>query len=204
MPDESAKIIRKVAKERLAEKGFKQKGRSRLWYFSGDYYLILVEFQPSSWEKGTYLNVGLDFHWYPKEYFSFEFGQRLADFKRFEDENQFRKDIEEMCDVASVKYNQYRQVFKENAGAADRLLKLYDNTLTDWDKFSIGVLFGVGGQSNDAIKYLKQISGEHYTLDFEIARAKTARAYIQAIEEDSLASLLGKIIEQTKQLKGIN
>jgi hypothetical protein len=197
------KVIKKIAREKFSGQEIKQKGQSRLWYFPGAYYQILIEFQPSSWNKGTYLNVGLDFNWFPRDFFAFEFGDRLSEFKSFNDENQFQKEVEKMCDLALEKVEQYKLIFREKTGAADRLLKL-KKELNEWDTFSIGVLFGFEGQPDKAIKYLHKISGDHYKLEYEIERAKIAKEYIKAIEQGNFMDKLSKVIQETKELKRVS
>ncbi len=58
-----SKIIKQVCKEILIPLGVFQKGSSRLYLDDNDYFFTVVEFQPSSWDKGTYLNIGLTFLW---------------------------------------------------------------------------------------------------------------------------------------------
>src|SRR5688572_28994140 len=94
------KAIRETARNKFKGLGLKQNGQSRLWYLLGDYYTILIEFQPSSWSTGTYLNVGVDFNWYIRDYFAFEFGYRLSDFKSLQDEKKFEEELERLCDLA--------------------------------------------------------------------------------------------------------
>jgi hypothetical protein len=204
MTVDTSKIIRKVAKERFVGHGLKQKGQSRLWYFSGDYYLILIEFQPSSWEKGTYLNVGLDFNWYPKDYFAFEFGYRLSDFKSPKDEGELGARIQQLCDLALDKVNEYKQIFIDKKTAGDKLLRLHKDKSNDWEKFNLGVLFGLGGHNEQAINYLKGVTGAHYKLDWEIEREKIAREYINAIGQGDFLTKLSDMITRTKQLKRIS
>src|SRR5207247_2252920 len=43
--------------------------------------LIVVEFQPSSWSKGTYLNVGVMWLWHARYYLSFDRGYRERAFQ---------------------------------------------------------------------------------------------------------------------------
>lgn len=57
------KIINAVAKRILAPKGFFQKGRSRVWLRDNGWFLTVVEFQPSGFSKGTYVNVAMHFLW---------------------------------------------------------------------------------------------------------------------------------------------
>lgn len=198
------KAIRETARNKFKGLGLKQKGQSRLWYLSGDYYTILVEFQPSSWSTGTYLNVGVDFNWYIRDYFAFEFGDRLSDFKSFQDEKKFEEELERLCDLAVDKVKEYKLIFDDSVSAADKLLKFYKNELNDWDKFNIGVLFALGGQTGKAMNYLKKVSGNDYKLDWEIERAGIARNYMKAIEEGNFLDKLDDVIRKTRELKKIS
>jgi len=204
MKVDTNRLISNVAREKLIGEGLTQKGRSRLWYFSGDYYLILVEFQPSSWDKGTYLNVGINFNWYPADHFAFEFGYRLSDFKTSSDEKKFEREVQRLCDLAIDKVNKYKSIFIDKKSAADRLLKLHKGITNDWDKFNIGVLFGLGGQNDKAIHYLEQVTGDNYNYKWEIERAKIAKDYIQDIKSGDLLTRLDEVIAKTKELKGVS
>ena len=204
MTVDTKKLIKKIAKEKFEGLGLKQKGQSRLWYYLGDYYLILIEFQPSSWDNGTYLNIGLDFNWYPKDHFSFEFGYRLSGFKKSKDEKQFERELQQLCDLAIDQFFRFKDIFSDNKSAADKLLKFHKGKMNDWEKFSIGVLFGLGGQNVKAIEYLKIVSSDQYKLDWEIKRAVIARDYIKTIERGDFLTKLIEVVEQTKKLKKVN
>lgn len=52
------KILNAAAREVLRPLGFRQRGRSRMWFEDRGWWLVLVEFQPSQWSRGSYLNVG--------------------------------------------------------------------------------------------------------------------------------------------------
>jgi hypothetical protein len=51
-----------------------QKGRSRTWLSDRVWHVIVVEFQPSAWSRGTYLNVGVTWLWDVKDYWSNDYG----------------------------------------------------------------------------------------------------------------------------------
>ena len=56
-----SKIINQVCREVLIPLGVFQKGASRLYLDDNDYFFTVIEFQPSTWSNGTYLNIGLTF-----------------------------------------------------------------------------------------------------------------------------------------------
>lgn len=83
---EHDKIIYAVVKGTLSLEGLFRIGQSRIWLDDNGYYVILVEFQPSGYEKGTYLNVGICFLWEYNEngFLNYNYGGRvLADNRQF-------------------------------------------------------------------------------------------------------------------------
>ena len=57
------KLITAAARALLRPMGIVQKGRSRTWYDDQGWWAGLIEFQPSSWSRGSYLNVGVQWLW---------------------------------------------------------------------------------------------------------------------------------------------
>ncbi|NIK47565.1 hypothetical protein [Variibacter gotjawalensis] len=107
--NEHGKIIAAAAKAALAPIGCVRKGQSRTWYSDERYWLILVTFDPSGWEKGTYLVVSASWLWYEKDYQSFDLGYRIADFVRFESAKQFRPIMEEYAEKAAREVERLRR-----------------------------------------------------------------------------------------------
>jgi hypothetical protein len=75
------KLIRDAARRHLDALGMQQRGRSRTWIDDRGWCLITVEFQPSSWSRGTYLNVGATWLWSYKDHLSFDLGSRVEGFQ---------------------------------------------------------------------------------------------------------------------------
>ncbi len=57
-PNEHGKLIAAAAKAALLPLGCRRKGQSRCWFSDERFWYIFIEFQPSAWSKGTYLNIG--------------------------------------------------------------------------------------------------------------------------------------------------
>src|SRR6266513_2483077 len=61
----------------LGPLGFKRKGRSRIWLADRGWWLLVIEFQPSSSRRGaTYLNVGEQHLWIECDHLVFEEHER--------------------------------------------------------------------------------------------------------------------------------
>jgi len=99
-------IISKVAKQAFKPHGITRKGQSRLFFDDQKWFATLIEFQPSRRGGGTYLNIGVHFHWPLKDYFSYNFAYGDSGrypFVEFEDETQFTTEMEKRCALAIEK-----------------------------------------------------------------------------------------------------
>lgn len=63
MPEAHDRIIAEAAKAGLSALGVTRKGRSRTWIDDHGWWLINIEFQPSSHARGCYLNIGEQHLW---------------------------------------------------------------------------------------------------------------------------------------------
>jgi len=110
--NEHGKIIAAAAKKYLAPIGARRKGQSRTWLCDQKYWLIMIEFQPSGWSKGSYLNVGAHWFWYARDHFSFDHGYRIADFVSFEAKEQFEPESERLALRAADEVQKIRDNFR--------------------------------------------------------------------------------------------
>lgn len=85
--NEHGRIIAGAAKTALEPLGCKRKGQSRIWYSDQRFWVISVEFQPSGWSKGSYLNVGIKWLWHHGR--GLDLSDRPVDFVPFESADQF-------------------------------------------------------------------------------------------------------------------
>ena len=86
------KLTAEVAKQTLLPAGLKRKGKSRLYYDDNGWWCTVIEFQPSGFSKGSYLNVGVCWLLYEQDYWSFDVGSQEGSNRRFasaENESDF-------------------------------------------------------------------------------------------------------------------
>lgn len=103
------KILKAAAREVLRPLGLQQEGRSRGWHDDGGWYVIGLEFQPSNWTKGSYLNVAVQWLWYPRDFFCMDLGGREIGFIEFENETQFRSASLELAQLAAKRVLEHRR-----------------------------------------------------------------------------------------------
>jgi hypothetical protein len=97
--NEHGKLIAAAAKAALLPLGFRRVGQSRTWISDERYWAIWIEFQPSAWSKGSYLNVRPSWLWL--RYGAHDHHPRPADFIKFESAEQFTPLIENMASIAA-------------------------------------------------------------------------------------------------------
>src|SRR5438045_5748615 len=89
MPGPHDKIITDAAKAALGRLNFRRKCRSRTWLADHGWWLTVVEFQPSSWSKGSYLNVAAHWLWSDSGHLSFDYVGRTKGFEEYANDDQF-------------------------------------------------------------------------------------------------------------------
>jgi hypothetical protein len=97
--NEHGKLIAAAAKVALLPLGLRRIGQSRCWTSDERYWTIWVEFQPSAWSKGSYLNVRPNWLWL--RYGANDHHPRPADFISFESVEQFKPLIENTASIAA-------------------------------------------------------------------------------------------------------
>ena len=111
-----SKIIKQLCKEILIPLGVFQKGTSRVYLDDNDYFFTVIEFQPSSWSRGTYLNIGITFLWEDNQSdvigfgFSRQIAGRYGKFVSYENETQFRNEVTKLVNIAKEEILFYRKL----------------------------------------------------------------------------------------------
>jgi len=106
-----SRLISAAAKAALQSLGCVQKGRSRIWLDDRSLWVGVVEFQPSSWATGSYLNVGACWLWLEKDYLSFDAGYRIDGFNAFQGDEPFAEVAKRLAERARDEVEALRKRF---------------------------------------------------------------------------------------------
>lgn len=109
--DQHNRIIKELCKEILLPLGVFQCGSSRVYVDDNGYFFTIIEFQPSSWSKGTYLNIAIHFLWNESKIFTYDFpfsGSRVKNYVEYLNDEQFEQVVREYAEFAREQVLFYR------------------------------------------------------------------------------------------------
>ena len=194
------KLLKTIAKKRLTSYGIVQKGSSRTFLKDNGWYLIVIEFQPSGFDTGSYLNIGADFNFYPRDYFAFIYGYREKDFLKVDSEAQFEDLISDYCDHVIKRVNKLETDFNDIHTGAKTLEKLNSND--PWEICDLAILCGLNDNLKKAVRLLNEVKKEKCTLDYEFERHKFIDEILVCVNnKDVFLSKVKSLIHQTRKLK---
>jgi hypothetical protein len=181
MANPHTQIINGLAKEHLKPLGISQKGRSRTWYDDHGWWVILIEFQPSSWAKGSYLNVGAMWLWMVKDDFSFDYGNRVSGLIKYQNDQQFAKEALSLVELAREKVEFYRDNFSSIDKVARRLLRTSKSSI--WPLFHAGIASGLSGRKRSASRCLKRILKFKDDRGWVLEAKKSAQEWLDLVTD---------------------
>lgn len=171
------KIINNAAKKILLPHGIFRKGSSRCWIDDNDYFLTVIEFQPSAYDRGSYLNVGITFLWEKTEALnkslSFDIGGRVTingrQFVSCKNDEMFLEAMESFADEALKKAEEYRK-FRDLEYAKRTLAENLKSNF--WRVYDLAILCFFKGDFADGKnyfdKYLDMLKNSFYENGYYI------------------------------------
>lgn len=169
MPGTHDRIIADAAKAGLGPLGFKRKGRSRTWLADHYWWLTVVEFQPSAWSKGSYLNVAAHWLWSEAGTLSFDFGGRVAEHIEYLSDAQFAPAAAQLAQIAVIEAKRLTDTFKSLSATAKVLLEATQTNSGQshlhpgWGNYNAGVAAALVGRMDDAKEMFTRITGSPFT-----------------------------------------
>ncbi len=157
------KIINTAAKKVLSPQGLFRKGASRIWLDDNRYFMIQVEFQPSGYSSGTFLNVGISFLWEfsngLNDTLSFNYGYREnvdgKDFVSYNgDDDKFMAEVEKLAEAAMQRVMEYRLF--QDVDYAKKMLLQKTSSRRFWEIYNYSMLCFMKGDFEEGKTYFMQ------------------------------------------------
>jgi len=181
--------------------GVVQKGRSGTWLDDHTWWVVVIEFQPSGWSRGSYLNVGCMWLWQVKSYVSFDEGNRVAPFSGFEGEEQFRLVADRLARNAAQEVLRYRNLFSN----VKKLCRYYlqHRPTAFWPSFHAAIACALSGELSESRRFFNRIidSGED-DLDW-VREARSDAKELSALASDPVGfrALIAERVRRTRELQ---
>jgi len=202
---EHSKIISRVAKETLAPLGLFQKGSSRTWIDDRGWWIVVIEFQPSGFGKGSHLNVGAMWLWHEQDHFTFDFGNdvgcRIASFVGYVDEKQFTREANRLAYLAKDEVLKLRSKLVSIHDAARYLPRKAARDDSAWTKLSAAIALGYVGKTFRARWLFKSIERKKPVGDWELRHQESARGFAETLDRsDDFQRCVKERIWRTRKL----
>jgi len=147
----------------------------------------VIEFQPSDWSKGSYLNVGAHWLWTPKGHLSFDAGYRVGGFSEYESEAQFETIAMNLAERAKTEVLALRERFSSPLSAAKWIAANGMRPIDIWPHFNFGIACGLTGDVETSTAALQAvISMQERDLDW-VRNVKEWAASLLSLVEDPAA-----------------
>lgn len=197
------RLIAAAAQAALAPLGCRRIGRSRSWLSDQRYWLVVIEFQPSGWAPGSYLNVGAMWLWRERKGLAFNHGHRIEGFVGFETPEQFTAAAGALADRAAAEVVRLRQTFSSIAAIYRHLART--PPATKWDTYHVAVAAGLAGDVAGARQYFRRLAACPASYDWEHG-LKSAGAALETLLDDreQFQSAVAQIISRCRALNGLS
>jgi hypothetical protein len=114
------RLLMRAARDVLRPMGLSQKGRSRVLWDDHGSWLIQVEFQPSGFGPGSYLNVGVGWLWTdePRDHVAFDHGYRVKGLTVHQSPERWEAVAYSLAHRAAGEVAKYRELIPDLRAAA--------------------------------------------------------------------------------------
>lgn len=182
-------IIRAAAKTHLTPLGFRQKGRSRTWLRDHGWWLAVVEFQPSSWSKGSYLNVACMWLWHPQDHLSFHVCERLGRHAEFLDEASFGAAADGLARLAAEGTLKNAQQFRDVHSARSYLEARTAGSQSQWDYYNALMVALACGLTDRAFQHFQALLKLGADFEWCLALHSRARHVMEVARTNAVAAV---------------
>ncbi len=176
------KSIAQVAKQTLMPVGLKREGKSRLYYDDNGWWCTIVDFQSSSFSKGSYLNVGICWLLYEKDYWSFDVGSQEGGGRKFtsaQNETEFTNKVFEKAKRAKEIVENNREKFS----TVSKVHEYYQSIArSGWDFYHAAVIAGLNRQLTIAQKNFNSLFAYPETYEWEMIRNSRSRELMSLLD----------------------
>jgi len=205
-PNDHSALIRAAAGTVLSPLGFQQKGRSRVWFADRGLWMLLVEFQPSGFGKGSYLNIAASWFWHSESDWQFDYMKRASGFVPFESMEQFRPEAERLAKLAGAEAAKLDKEFASLKEIADHLkeqTKDRRRSQNPWTLYHAAIVATLTGDQEFSLKCFGDLASQEAQNDWHEKLQDEAVVLAKLVPERKKfqAAILAKVADTRTRLK---
>jgi hypothetical protein len=176
-----ARLINAAARRHLKPLGCTQKGSSRIWLLDRDWFVSVVEFQPSKYGKGSFLNVGAHFLWTWDDFISFDLGYRVEGFQEYVTEDQFSETMDRLASRAA---DELRALNLKLSNLAAVVPALWGSTPNyPWTQYHCAVAMGLSRNYPEAKSLLSELASLPHDPEWQKQLGARCGELMQALQD---------------------
>ena len=163
--------------------------------------LFVVEFQPSGWSRGSYLNVGCMWLWNVRPHVSFDVGYRVEGYRQIESGQQSEELAERLAARSLEKVLEYRRLFP----TVQQVSEYYEQNTPNgfWPHFNAAVAHTLSGRVEVGCRVLSQCLAQ---TDDEPAWLSEARRVARTLatmmhEQPRAQKFVSDRVQETRRLQ---
>jgi hypothetical protein len=179
MKSDHNKIIAAEAKAGLGPIGCVRLGRSRLWLDDHGWWVGIVEFQPSGWTRGSYLNVATSWLWHEDNPLAFSECWGDRPFCEYESDVQFTAAMRALAAQAQDEILRMRDRF-----ASLELVASYLGTRdigNIWCDYHAAIAFGLLGDAKISVERFGAVLAAKHDVEWVATLKEKVRELIPLI-----------------------
>jgi hypothetical protein len=197
--DPHAQLIDLAVSRHLMPLGLERRGRSRTWIDDQRWYAIVVEFQPSGFSKGSYLNVGAHFLWQTSGHLSFDLGYRVDSFVAFESESQFAPEADRLASAVAVEVERLRALLAGVHAAAESI----PSEAEGWPAYNRAIALGLSENLPAASEIFARLGNpsDPHPWETELAARSLELQRLLETPTEFRAAVTRMIVQQRRALR---
>jgi hypothetical protein len=198
MPADHNREITVAAKAILKPMGCVRKGRSRTWLDDRGWWLGVVEFQPSGWSKGSYLNVAASFLWDDDDHISFD---DMAGEKPWRDAIAGESFLDKATELTTQARAALLELRKRHANVALSAAWLSQSEcFSNWTHFHAAIAQGLSGNVGAAQKHFHAAILSDSEIDWVARLNQRCRSLADLVtDEKRFATTIADTIQRTRE-----
>jgi hypothetical protein len=200
MPTDHNAVITAQARRVLKPLGLVRLGKSRVWIDDHGWWTIQVEFQPSAWSKGSYLNVGINWLLYEGSAGAFNVGSRIdVPFIETTGNESFERDAHGLALRAKDQVEKLRAQFSTLEKSAFYYRDCGRHSA--WDDYYYWVVLAIGGDIAGARAAFESVPTHRMHYGWEKALAqRAAELHELASNRTAFAETILGIVRRTRSI----